>query len=74
MGTIGISSSSRSCLTLSDPMDCSPLGFSIYEILQARILEWVAILFFRDLPDPEIEPGSPSLQADSLLSEPPGEI
>ena len=25
-----------------------------------------------DLPDPEIEPGSPALQADSLLSEPPG--
>ena len=27
----------------------------------------------RDLPDPGIEPGSPTLQADSLLSEPPGE-
>ena len=30
-------------LTLSDPMDCSPLGSSIHGILQARILEWVAI-------------------------------
>ena len=28
-----------------DPMDCSPLGFSVHGIFQARILEWVAILF-----------------------------
>ena len=41
-------------------------------ILQARILEWVAISFPRDLPDPGIKPGSPALQADSLPSEPPG--
>ena len=34
--------------------------FSVYGILQARILEWVAISFSRgDLPDPGIEPGSP---------------
>ena len=33
------------CLTLSNPMDCSPQGFSVYGILQARILEWVAIPF-----------------------------
>ena len=31
--------------TLWDPMDCSLLGFSIYGILQARTLEWVAISF-----------------------------
>ena len=31
------------CLTLCDPMDCSPLGFSVHEILQARVLEWVAM-------------------------------
>ena len=30
------------CLTLCDPMDCSPPGSSIHGILQARILEWVA--------------------------------
>ena len=35
----------QSCPTLCDPMDCSLLGFSIYGILQARILEWVAISF-----------------------------
>jgi len=32
-----------SCLTLSDPMDCSPPGSSIHGILQARVLEWGAI-------------------------------
>ena len=43
------------CPTLWDPMDCSPLGSSVHGILQARILEWVAILFSRDLSDPGIE-------------------
>ena len=32
----------QSCLTLCDPMDCSPSGSSVHEILQAAILEWVA--------------------------------
>ena len=41
-------------------------------ILQARMLEWVAIPFSRFLPNPGIEAGSPALQADSLPSEPPG--
>ena len=35
-------------------------------ILQARILEWTATPLPGDLPNPEIEPGSPALQADSL--------
>ena len=35
------------CLTLCDLMDCSPPGSSVHGILQARILEWVAIRFFR---------------------------
>ena len=35
------------CPTLCDPVDCSPPGFSVLEILQARILEWVAIPFSR---------------------------
>ena len=61
----------QSCLTPCDPMDCSPPGPSVNGILQARILEWVAIPFFRNLPDPGIEPGSSALQADSLPSEPP---
>ena len=37
----------RSCLTPCDPMDCSPTGFPVHEIFQARVLEWVAISFSR---------------------------
>ena len=37
----------QSCLTLCDPMDCSPPGLFVHEILQARILEWVAVSFSR---------------------------
>ena len=33
----------QSCLALCEHMDCSPPGSSVYGILQARILEWVAI-------------------------------
>ena len=62
----------QSCPTLCDPMDYSPTGSSIHGILQARILEWVAISFSRDLLDAGIEPMSSSLQADVLTSEPPG--
>ena len=35
----------QSCQTLSDPMDCSPPGFSVLGIFQARTLEWVAVSF-----------------------------
>ena len=44
----------QSCLTLCDPMDCSLPGSSLHGILQARVLEWVAISFFRGLPNPGI--------------------
>ena len=37
----------QSCPSLCDPMDCSPPGSSAHGILQARILEWVAIPFSR---------------------------
>ena len=37
----------KSCLTLWDPMDCSSPGSSVHGILQARILEWVAVSFSR---------------------------
>ena len=46
----------RLCPTLCDPMDCSLPGSSVCRILQARILEWVAVPFPEDLPDPGIEP------------------
>ena len=45
---------------------------SVHEIFQARILEWVAISFSWDLPNPGIKPGSPALQADYLPTEPQG--
>ena len=51
-------------------MDYSPPDSSVHGILQARILEWVAMPYPGDLPDPGIEPespASPALQADSLL-------
>ena len=40
------------CLTLCDPMDCSPPGSSVHGILQARILEWVAISSSRGSSQP----------------------
>ena len=49
------------CLTLWDPMECSPPGSSVHGILQARILEWVAIPSFRELSPPRD-------QTTSLLS------
>ena len=49
------------------------MSSSVHGVAQARILEWVTIPFSGDLLDPGIDPGSPELQADSLLSEPPEE-
>ena len=59
---------SQLCPTLCDPMD-----YTVYGILQARILELVA--FFPspgDLPNSGIELRSPALQVDSLPAEPQG--
>ena len=59
-----------SCVQLCNSMDYSPPGSSVHEILQARILEWVATPSSRRSLDPGIEPkspASPTLQADSLL-------
>ena len=64
----------QSCLTLYNPMDCSPPGSSIHGILQARILEWVARPSSKESFQPGIEPRSPALQVNSLLSEPPGKL
>ena len=61
----------KSCLTLCNPLGCSPQDSSVHGIFQARILEYP----FPSpgvLPYPEIEPGSPTLRADSLPSEQPG--
>ena len=61
------------CLTAMPCPNCSLPGSSVCGILQGRLLEWVAIPaipFSRDLSNPGSE--SPTLQADSLLSEIPG--
>ena len=42
--------------TLCDSMDYSPPGSSVHGILQAGILEWIAIASSRDLPDPGVNP------------------
>ena len=53
-----VSEVTQSCLTLCDPMDCSPPGSSVHGIFQARILEWVAISFSRpELTPKELECG-----------------
>ena len=67
----------QACLTLCDSMDCSPPGPSVLGILQARILEWVGMPSFRDLPNPGIDPMSlmsPALAGGffSLPLAPPG--
>ena len=65
----------HSCVTLCNPMDCSPLGSSVHGILQARILEWVAICSSGDLPHPGFEPVSPvapALAGEFFTIEPPG--
>ena len=48
----------QSCLTLWNPMDCGPPGSSVYGILQARTLEWVAVPSSRGSSQPGIEPKS----------------
>ena len=57
----------QSCPTLCDPMD-----YTVQGILQAIILEWVAFPVSKDLPNPGIEPRSPTSQVDSLAAEPQG--
>ena len=60
------------CPVFCHPMDYSPPDFPVHGIYQARILEWVAILSSRDLPDPGIEPASPALAGGFFTAEPPG--
>ena len=58
----------QSCLTHCEPTDCSPPGSSVHVILQARLLEWVAMPSSRRSSNPAIEPTSPVSPAlqDSL--------
>ena len=58
--------------TLCNPMDCSLPGSFIHWILQARYWSGLPFPSPVDHPNPGMEPRSPTLQADSLPSEPPG--
>ena len=62
-----VKSETQSCLAL-----CHPMDYTVHGILLAKILEWVAVPFSRELPDLGIELGFPGLQADSLPVELPG--
>ena len=60
------------CPTLCDSMDYSPPGSSVHGVLQKEYWNGLPLPSPGDLPDPGIKPGSLVLQAESLLSEPPG--
>ena len=63
------------CARLCETLDRGLLGPFVDGIFQAGILEWVAISFSRDLPDPELEPVSPAPPASvgrCFTTEPPG--
>ena len=61
----------QSCPTLCNPMDCSPPHASVCGILQARMLDWIAILFSRGSSWPRFQSGASCIAGGSLLSEPP---
>ena len=79
LSTVVLKVKKRKCLSLSPVwlfvipwIAACQAPLSMEWMLQARGVEWVAILFSRRSFWPGIEPGSPVLQANSLLSEPPG--
>ena len=72
LGPIESESISQSCPTLCYPIDCNPPSSSVHEILQARILEWVAIPFSRGSSQPRDRTQVSCIAADSLPSEPIG--
>ena len=59
------------CPTLCDLMDSSPPGSSSMGFSRQEYWNGLPLLSPGDLPDPGIKPGSPELQVESLLSEPP---
>ena len=67
----------QSCLTLGDPMDRGLPGSSVHEIIQARILKWVAISSSRGSSHPQMEllsPASPALAGRSFTTVTPGKL
>ena len=69
-------SDAQLCLTPYSPMDRSPPGFSVYGLLQVRMLEWVAIPLFQGIfLTQQLNPHllrSVSWQVDSIPLGPPG--
>ena len=68
--TLCVCMPAQSCPTVCDPVDCSPLDFSVHGFSRQEYWSGWACLSPGDLSDPEIKSRSAALQADSLLSEP----
>ena len=62
----------QSCLTLCDPMDCSPPGSSVHGISQARILEWFVIPFSRGSSPPRDQTCVSCIADGFFTTAPPG--
>ena len=62
----------QSCPTLCDPMDCSPSGSSVHGDSPGKNTGLGCHALLQGIFHPGIEPRSPTLQVDSLPSEPPG--
>ena len=60
------------CPTLCNPMDCSPPGFSVHGILQARTLEWVAMSSSRGSSCPRDQTCISCIACKFFTAEPPG--
>ena len=60
------------CATLCDPMDCSPPGSPVHGILQARILDWVAISFSRGSCSPRDQTWVSRIAGRAAPTGPPG--
>ena len=63
----------QSCLTLCDPMDCSPQGSFAHGISQARILEWVVIFSSNGFSEPRDRTCISYTAGEFFTAEPPGE-
>ena len=70
-GDNGVGKKVKVKVAQSSPTLCNLMDYTVHGILQARILEWVAISFSRESSQPRDQIWSSALQADSLLSKPP---
>ena len=61
----------QSCGTLCNPMHCGPLGSSVHGILQARMLEWVAISFSRGSFRPAVSTATLAWAGRFFTTKPP---